>query len=76
VVNFLNFSLSALLGPVFAGMLTRASAGAERELVHYQAAFQPLVYGVALAMALTLLLAETGGGRRTAQDRSTGLRPA
>jgi MFS family permease len=61
VVNFLNFTLSALLGPVFAGLLSRASAGgAERTLEHYQAAFQPLLLGVALAIALTLLLRETG----------------
>jgi MFS family permease len=60
VVNFINFSFSALLGPVFSGLLTQVSAGGERELVHYQAAFQPLVWGVAAAILLTLLLRETG----------------
>jgi len=61
VVNFLNFTLSALLGPVFGGLLARASGGgAERTLEHYQAAFQPLLLGVALAIVLTLLLRETG----------------
>jgi MFS family permease len=61
VVNFLNFTLSALLGPVFAGLLARASAGgAARTLEHYQAAFQPLLLGVAFAIVLTLLLRETG----------------
>jgi MFS family permease len=61
VVNFLNFTLSALLGPVFATLLARASVGgAERTLEHYQAAFQPLLLGVALAIVLTLLLRETG----------------
>jgi hypothetical protein len=29
-------------------------------LEHYQAAFQPLLYGVALALVLTLVLKETG----------------
>jgi sugar phosphate permease len=61
VVNFLNFTFSALLGPVFAGMLRSAAAGADsmtRE--HYQAAFLPLVYGVGLAIILTLFLRETG----------------
>jgi sugar phosphate permease len=61
VVNFLNFTFSALLGPVFAGFLRDASAGADamtRE--HYQAAFLPLIYGVGLAIVLTLLLRETG----------------
>ena len=61
VVNFLNFTLTALLGPVFSNLLTRASGGAaERTLEHYQAAFQPLMFGVALAIVLTLLLRETG----------------
>lgn len=62
VVNFINFSFSALLGSVFAGRLTAASGGGERELVHYQAAFGPLLLGVGLAIVLTLFLRETGRG--------------
>ena len=69
VVNFINFSFSALLGPVFGGLLMRASGGGERELGHYQAAFQPLLYGVGLAIVLTLFLRETG------QRGPTGRRP-
>jgi MFS family permease len=66
VVNFLNFTLSALLGPVFAGFLERASAGAaQRTLEHYQSTFQPLLLGVALAVVLTLLLRETGPAARS-----------
>jgi MFS family permease len=61
VVNFLNFTLSALLGPVFASLLVSASAGVSpMALPHYQTAFEPLLYGVALAIVLTLLLKETG----------------
>jgi MFS family permease len=61
VVNFLNFTFSALLGPVFAGILLRAAAGAPSpELAHYQAAFSPMLYGVGLAILLTFLLKETG----------------
>jgi MFS family permease len=60
VVNFINFSLSALLGPVFAGLLTRISGGGERTLAHYQDAFGPLLAGVALAIVLALFLRETG----------------
>jgi MFS family permease len=66
VVNFINFSFSALLGPLFAGLLTRASAGGERELGHYQAAFEPLLYGVGLAIVLALFLRETGTAARSA----------
>jgi MFS family permease len=60
VVNFINFSFSALLGSALAGRLTEASGGGERELVHYQAAFGPLIWGVGLAIVLTLFLRETG----------------
>ena len=60
VVNFLNFSLTALLGPVFASRLMAASAGGEREIGHYQSTFTPLLYGVALAILLTFILRETG----------------
>ena len=67
VVNFVNFTFSALLGPVFAGRLVRLSGGASpMALEHYQAAFQPLLYGVALAIVLTLLLKETGSAARAA----------
>jgi MFS family permease len=60
VVNFLNFTFSALLGPVFGWLLVRASGGAALAHGHYQEAFRPLLLGVALAIVLTLLLKETG----------------
>jgi MFS family permease len=65
VVNFLNFTFSALLGPVFGWLLVTVSGGTSRmTLDHYQMAFQPLLYGVALAIVLTLLLRETGPAAR------------
>jgi MFS family permease len=60
VVNFLNFTFSALLGPVFGWALTLVAAGSGRTLETYQTAFEPLLYGVALAIGLTFLLKETG----------------
>jgi len=61
VVNFLNFTFSALLGPVFGWILQSVSGGAARfELHHYQSTFVPLLYGVAIAIVLTLFLKETG----------------
>ena len=51
VVNFLNFTFSALLGPVFGWLLPpSAAARPQCSLEHYQTAFQPLLYGVALAV--------------------------
>jgi MFS family permease len=61
VVNFINFTFSALLGPVFSRLLISVSEGAApMTLEHYQSAFTPLMYGVGLAIILTLLLRETG----------------
>jgi MFS family permease len=61
VVNFLNFTFSALLGPVFGWLLMTVGRGSSQmTLDHYQTAFEPLLYGVALAIVLTLLLKETG----------------
>jgi MFS family permease len=76
VVNFINFSFSALLGPVFGGWLLEASKGGPRELEHYQAAFSPLLYGVALAVLLTLLLKETGARARSAAPPTVTTSPA
>jgi MFS family permease len=64
VINFINFSLSALLGPLFAGRLRRISGGGDRGLSDYQATFEPMLYGIGLAIFLTLLLRETGTSRR------------
>jgi MFS family permease len=67
VINFINFTFSALLGPVFARLLVEAGSEAESlGLEHYQAAFTPMLYGVALAVVLTLLLRETGTAVRSA----------
>jgi MFS family permease len=60
VVNFLNFTFSALLGPVFGWALMSVTGGGDRTLDSYQTAFEPLLYGVALAVVLTLFLRETG----------------
>ena len=64
VVNFVNFTFSALLGPVFGSLLGAVSAGGPAGLAHYQSAFQPLLYGVSLAIVLTVFLKETGPGVR------------
>jgi MFS family permease len=67
VVNFLNFTFSALLGPALGLILVTAGGGAtSMTLDHYQMAFQPLLYGIGLAILLTLLLRETGPGARQA----------
>jgi len=67
VVNFLNFTFSALLGPVFGWVLQRLAGAAEvLELGHYQTAFAPLLLGVGLAIVLAFFLKETGPAARNA----------
>ncbi len=67
VVNFLNFTFSALLGPVFGAILKAVSGGSgSMTLEHYQTAFEPLLWGVGLAILLTLVLKETGSRARRA----------
>jgi len=65
VVNFLNFTFSALLGPVFGWLLHYFSGDATvMQHQHYQMAFAPLLIGVAVAIALTYFLNETGASAR------------
>jgi MFS family permease len=74
VINFLNFAMTALLGPIFASRLIAASGGGERELGHYQSTFTPLLFGVAIAILLALILRETGPkARREANAQSPQL---
>jgi MFS family permease len=76
VVNFLNFTFSALLGPVFAGILSNVGGGAPTmTLTHYQITFQPLLYGVGIAIVLTLLLKETGPAARQPAPATVGYTP-
>jgi MFS family permease len=71
VVNFLNFTFSALLGPVFGWSLLQVSAGASQlELPHFQKAFQPMLIGVLIAIVLSILLKETGTAAVKANEES------
>jgi len=60
VINFLNLAFTAVLGPIFGWILQRESAGGPPGLEHYQPTFKPLLFGIALALALTVALKETG----------------
>jgi MFS family permease len=61
VVNFLNFTFSALLTPVFGWVLLRVGGGVPQlQLEHYQTTFAPLLIGVVIAVLLTFFLKETG----------------
>jgi MFS family permease len=67
VINFLNFTFSALLGPVFGARLARSPEDTDvGALAHYQAGFQPLLYGIIIALVLALFLKETGPATKKA----------
>jgi len=71
VVNFINFTFSALLAPVFGMILGNVSGGAAHmELQHYQSTFVPLLGGVGIAILLTLALKETGPAVRAAAPKT------
>ena len=74
---FIPTTISALLGPVFAGYLVSQAGGApQMTLDHYQTAFEPLLYGVGVAIVLTLLLRETGpAAMRGPVPAAAGYRP-
>jgi MFS family permease len=65
VINFLNFTFSALLGPVFGARLVQLPEGDNNlAIAHYQVGFKPLLYGIIVALILTFFLRETGPARR------------
>lgn len=60
-----NFTLTALLGPVFGSRLVQeGGAGDLLALAHCQAGFQPLLYGILVAQVLICYLKETSPGTR------------
>jgi MFS family permease len=68
VINFIVFALTAVIGPILAGLMTRAAGDGESGLAKYQEGFQPLLYGVGAAILLTFLLRETGPAGRSPAD--------
>jgi MFS family permease len=65
VVNFLNFTFSALLGSVFGARLVEMPEGdTSLALARYQTGFKPLLYGIIVALILTIFLKETGPAGR------------
>ena len=71
VINFINFTFSALLGPVFGARLVEVSSGAQAmSLAQYQQGFKPLLLGVTMALVLTCFLRETGPAAHRTETRT------
>jgi len=61
VINFINFTFSALLGPIFGWRFMNATGGAATPTLRdYQTTFSPLLLGVFIAIILAWILKETG----------------
>jgi MFS family permease len=61
VCNFITFTFSALLSPVFGWLLVKVSAGSGQFIIKdYQMTFAPIIIGVGLAIFLAFFLKETG----------------
>lgn len=63
-ISFLNLTFSAVVGPLFAWIMNNFGAARPTPLESYQTTFEPLLYGVAVAIVLTLALKETGSEAR------------
>jgi hypothetical protein len=64
-ISFQVFLFSAVLGVVLGRLIESAAGGSQMVLEHYQTTFQFLLYGVGLAVVLTLILKETGPAVRS-----------
>jgi len=67
-INLVNFTLTAIMGEVFIKVMQSASQEKQAGLEQYQLTFQPLLYGVALAVLLTFALRETGRTARVPEQ--------
>jgi hypothetical protein len=65
-INFLTFSVTALVGPIFADLLGKGFASTQNHIAHFRQSGVFWLAGIALAIALSAFLRETGHGRKTA----------
>ena len=73
VINFLNFTFSALLGPVFGWILQRVSGGAaQMELAALPVDLCPAAYGVAIAIVLRTVVERDGTGSAQRSPAASG----
>ena len=62
---FFRIAGAFMLAPVFGARLVEMPEGdTSLALAHYQAGFKPLLYGILVALVLTLFLKETGPATR------------
>ncbi|HRN61976.1 MAG TPA: MFS transporter [Luteimonas sp.] len=67
-INFLVFTLSALLASLFGGALARLAGDSDMDLDVFKAAGWPLVAGVGLAIVLACFIRETGSAAKPGSE--------
>jgi MFS family permease len=61
VANFINFTFSAMMGQIFGWLLLTVSHGSGKLMItDYRMTFGPLLFGLIVAIIMTLFLKETG----------------
>jgi MFS family permease len=65
-INFLTFSVTALVGPIFADLLGKGFASTQNHVAHFRASGLFWMAGIVLAIVLSLFLRETGHVHKTA----------
>ncbi len=61
VANFINFTFSAMMGQIFGWLLLTVSHGSGKLIItDYRMTFGPLLFGLIVAIIMTLFLQETG----------------
>lgn len=64
VANFINFTFSAMMGQIFGWLLLTVSHGSGKLMItDYRMTFGPLLFGLIVAIIMTLFLQETGHSR-------------
>jgi MFS family permease len=64
VANFINFTFSAMMGQIFGWLLLTVSHGSGKLIItDYRMTFGPLLFGLIVAIIMTLFLQETGHSR-------------
>ncbi|HET6931522.1 MAG TPA: MFS transporter [Candidatus Acidoferrum sp.] len=66
-INFLTFGVTALIGPIFAGLLGKGFSTTQNHLAHFRASGIFWMTSIVLAIMLSMFLRETGHARKSAE---------
>jgi len=67
-MNFLTFSVTALIGPIFAANFGKTLGATNNHALHLRQSNQFWIFALVLALVLVLLLRETGSGKNPQRE--------